>query len=70
MPERVDFVCHNYDETPYIKDVEHAKHGANPSDIEYYISEPEPKRPKDFGSKMDSTKFKRALLHFATMTSK
>ncbi len=44
--------------------MEYAKYGANQSDIEYYISEPEQKRPKDFGTKMDSSKFKRALLHF------
>ncbi len=70
MAERVDFVCHSYDETPYIKDMELAKRGANQSDIEYYISGPEQKKLKDFGSKMDSPKFKRALLHFATMTGK
>lgn len=61
---RVDFACDTYDDVPYIKDAEREQRGSNISNVEYHISGPEQKRPKDFDIKLNSPKFKRALIQF------
>ncbi len=64
VSKRVDFVCDMYDDYPYIKDVERAQCGSIVSDIQYNISGPEQKRPKDFQAKLQLPNFKRTILNF------
>ncbi len=64
VSKRVNFECDTYDDHPYIKDVERAQCGLIVSDIQYNISGPEQKRPKDFQTKLQLPNFKRAILNF------
>ncbi len=45
--KHVDFVCDSFNDNPSIKDIEYASHGANASDLDYCISGPEWKTPKN-----------------------
>ncbi len=62
--KRIDFVCDTYNDNPSIKDIEDAAHGANTSDLDYCISGPEQKTPKNLRELLDLSKFKRSLFDF------